>query len=341
MAVIDLAPGVTYGMAAPAALAPIEAALALHLGAPAATVVHGLPGAVLVAVAACLAGERLAHVDRLPEDGGRIVLQQAHAIRFGCRLEQILALAGAVPVPIGSADVAALYQLEGALADGAVGALFVVRPDRAGQTLVDLPSFLFAAHARRLPVVVVAPEANDWTGLLDAGADLVVLDAAAALGGPSAGIIAGRAELVRAARLQRLGVGGLVQPTPALLDEVAASLRADRRASLEARRDRVAARLAAVPGLAVEAAGQGLCVLVDAVVAGFTARDLAFALGRGEPAVLLDDREAVAGRLRLDLARPDEAALEQAVVRLGACLEAGIEPAPWPWHPLDATAAER
>lgn len=330
MAVIDLAPGVTRGLVVPAALAPVDAMLADRLGAEAATVVHGFAGGILVAVAACLTGERPGAIDRLPAGGGRIVLQKAHCIDPGCRLTQILAVAGAVPVEIGAVDGTALYQLEEALAEGAAGALFVVGAGGDGRALLELPSFLFAAHSRQVPVVVVAPERVDLTGLLDAGADLVVLDATTAFGGPGAGIVAGRAALVRAARLQRLGIGRLVQPTPGLLADLAGALAVDRAALVEDRRDRVAARLSGIAGIAVEPGDGGLVLVVDAALAGFAAGDLAFALRCGEPAVLLDDRRASAGRLGLDLARPDEAMLEQALLAIGARLEAGVAPAPWP-----------
>ncbi|MEZ5862785.1 MAG: hypothetical protein R3D25_01385 [Geminicoccaceae bacterium] len=330
MAVIDLAPGVTRGLAVPAELAPVEAMLADHLGAEAATVVHGFAGGILVAVAGCLTGERAGAVDRLPDGGGRIVLQKAHCIDLGCRLTQVLAVAGAEPVEIGAVDGAALHQLEQALGEGAAGALFVVGGGVGAGALLELPSFLFAAHSRNVPVVVVAPERADWTGLLDAGADLVVLDATTAFGGPGAGIVAGRAALVRAARLQRLGIGRLVQPTPGLLAELASALAVDRAALVEDRRDRVAARLSGIAGIGVESGDDGLVLIVDAARAGFTARDLAAALRHGEPAVLLDDRRSSTGRLVLDLSRPGEALLEQALLAIGACLEAGVAPAPWP-----------
>ena len=336
MTVIDLAPGMTRGLAVPAAQAQVDAALARHLGAEAATVVHGLAGAVLVAVASCLAREHRGAVDRLPEGGGQIVLQKAHCVDLGCRLTQIIATAGAVAVEIGAVDETALYQLEDALAEEASGALFVVGAG-AGAGL-DLPSFLFAAHARQVPIIAVAPGRPDWTGLLDAGVDLLVMDAATALGGPGAGIVAGRADLVRAVRLQQLGIGGLVRPAPSLLRELAAALDTDRAAILEDRRDRVAARLGGIAGLTVEPADNGLALIVDAKAAGYSARDLAVALRGGEPAVLLDDREARAGRLGLELARSDEAVLEDALLAILARLEAGVDPAPWPWHAKDRMA---
>ncbi len=338
MAVIDLAPGMTRGLAVPAAQAPVDAAVASHLGAEAATVVHGLAGAILVAVAACLARERRGAIDRLPEGGGPFVLQKAHDVDVGCRLTRILAVAGAVPVEIGAADGTTLYQLESALAEGALGALFVVGAGTGA--CLDLPSFLFAARARGVPVVAVAPGGPDWTGLFDAGVDLVVLDAATALGGPGAGIVAGRADLVRAARLQQLGIGALVRPATDLLRELVVALDTDLAVRVEGRRDHVAVRLGSIVGVTVEPMDNGLDLIVDAELAGFSARDLALALRGGEPAVLLDDSNAPAGRLGLELARSEEAMLEKALLAILARLELGIEPAPWPWHAKDRMADE-
>ena len=62
-------------------------------------------------------------------------------------------------------------------------------------------------HARGVPVIVDAASEYDLKGFLAAGADLAIYSAHKFLGGPTAGIVAGRKDLVRAAFLQNCGIG--------------------------------------------------------------------------------------------------------------------------------------
>ena len=63
------------------------------------------------------------------------------------------------------------------------------------------------------PALVALHGAGSDRAVLDAGADLVVLDAAS-LSGPACGIVAGREPLVAACRLQAQGIGRAMLPRP-------------------------------------------------------------------------------------------------------------------------------
>jgi seryl-tRNA(Sec) selenium transferase len=326
--VIDLAPGVTNGLASDALLDEAGGLVAARLAAPAAALAHGLAGATILAALACR------------PDGRGIVLLKAHCIDLGGPLSHLLALAGAVPVEIGSADRACLADLEAGLAGDAAAALFVADERLARQPLPPLPVFREAARSRGLPTIVVAPAGGNCEGLLDAGADLLVVDAAAALGGPLLGIVAGDPVLVAAAR--KAQQGGLAHTLRPAADHVEAlARRLDRaatgepesdapRETLHERRAQLAERVAMVPGLRLEPTATGVVLDVDPARRGSNARDLAHALRHTDPAVLVDDRMAGADRLALDLVRVAPEAFARALEAIGRVLEGAITPAPWP-----------
>jgi D-glucosaminate-6-phosphate ammonia-lyase len=201
--------------------------LARLLTAEAARVCATPAGALVVAVAACIAGTELAAVQRLPDTAGRprrIVLQRGHAIELGgVPLLQLLRLAGAEPVEVGTVRRCAPDELDAALADGAVAGLCVAGTEPG---LVDTARCVWACRTARLPSLVVADAAAGPLAALDAGADLVVIDVAALYGGPEAGVIAGRAGLVAACTLQERGLGALFRPAPATVAATIAAVSA-------------------------------------------------------------------------------------------------------------------
>jgi L-seryl-tRNA(Ser) seleniumtransferase len=326
--VIDLAPGLTQGLASEALLEAAGGPLAARLGAPAVALAHGLAGAVILATSAC------------STNGGPVVLMKAHCIDLGGPLADLLALAGAVPVEVGSADRASLADVEAGLVAGAAAVLYVAEERLAGAPLPGLPAVRHAARSRAVSTIVVALTGRNIEGLLDAGADLLVLDAAAALGGPSLGLVAGDPALVAAARAsQRTGLGRALRPTPdavvALLDRLDAPADGGpdggaMPAALHERRGRLADRLGHLPGLHLEPTPVGAVLHVEPATRGCSARDIAHALRHAGPAVLVDDRMAGADRLALDLVRATPEAFERALETIGRTLETKIPPAPWP-----------
>jgi D-glucosaminate-6-phosphate ammonia-lyase len=98
-------------------------------------------------------------------------------------------------------------QLEGALSERTAAALYVVSHHVVGYGQLPLETFAAIAHARGVPVVVDAASEYDLAGFLARGGDLAVYSAHKFLGGLTAGIVAGRLDLVRAAYLQNGGIG--------------------------------------------------------------------------------------------------------------------------------------
>jgi seryl-tRNA(Sec) selenium transferase len=317
--VIDLAPGLSRGLATGPLLEDTGAAVATRLGAEAATLAHGFAGAVLLAALA------------VRPEGRPVACLAAHDIEIAGPLRDFLTLAGARPVAIGSVDRASLQDVEQALTAETAAALWVALDRNAGPHLLALPPFRHAARCRGIPTIVLAPEGQNVEGLLDAGADLLVLDATTALAGPPLGIVAGRPDLVASARAaQSAGPGRLTLPAPDHLAALVAGFVTGHEARLHERRARLAQRLAGRPGLRLLPTATGVALHLDPPTAGTTARDLAHALAIGQPVLLTDDRAGDAGQLGLDLARLDDAAFETVLATLARTLEQPIPPAAWP-----------
>ena len=188
---------------------------------------HHLPGALLVAAAACITTGSLAAVTRLPRAPGRerrIVLQRAQAGAIGAMpLLQLLRLAGARPTEVGTSVACAADELAAMLACGAAAGL--CRHDgRPASDLVDLPGFVWACRRAGVPALVLCEGAVSPLAALDAGADLVLLDPAACYGGEAAGLVLGDAERVGWCRLQKRGPGALFDVAPARLEAVLAAV---------------------------------------------------------------------------------------------------------------------
>jgi len=184
------------------------ALLARAVDAEAAVVVNNCAAAVLLALAALAGGGRGVAVSRgeLVEIGG------------GFRVPDVMAQSGARLVEVGTtnrtrladyraaldhdADLAVLlkvhrsnYTISGFTEDTSVAALSTLGPD----VVVDLGSGLLDAACPWLdagppPWLADEPAAKQT---LAAGADLVLFSGDKLLGGPQAGIVAGRADLVR------------------------------------------------------------------------------------------------------------------------------------------------
>ena len=188
-----------------------SAVIAAACGAEAGTITASASAGITVSVAGCMTGADLARIERLPDTTGlersEVAIQTGHMVYYGAPVEQALRLTGAKVVPVGTATYARPYHLEGAIGPRTAAAVYVVSHHAVGFGQIPLPEFCRVCRAHGVPVIVDAASEYDLEGFLAAGADLVVYSAHKFLGGPTAGIVAGRKDLVRAAYLQNCGIG--------------------------------------------------------------------------------------------------------------------------------------
>lgn len=280
-------------------------------GAEAGIVSASAASGISVAVAACIAGADLHRAERLPDTAGlrnQVIVQRGHLVWYGASVDQLVRLTGATLIEIGDATRAGGYQLAGAIGESTAAAVYVVSHHTVQYGLVQLAEFCRVAHDGGVPVIVDAASESDMRSFFAAGADIVCFSGHKFLAGPTAGIVAGRRDLIRACLLhQTAGIGrpmkvgkeSIVGVMAALerwegLDHAAVERR--ERRTLEVFRD----GLADLPGASVrllpDPTGnpvQRARLVLDAALAGFTAFELAQALRRGEPAIIVRDHHAI------------------------------------------------
>ena len=153
----------------------------------------------------------------------------------------------------------------------------------------------------------------DLTGAIAAGADLVIWSAHKFLGGPTAGIVAGRRDLVRASFLQHRGIGRAMKVGKEGIVGAIAALEAWAERDPAAIRSREEAivtlwfeRLAHVPGLALRRLPDWTGNPIDRVEltvgrdAGLFAWELASRLVGRSPSIRVRDDLADSGVVHLD-----------------------------------------
>ena len=167
------------------------------------------PG-IAIAVAAVIAGTDLTLIERLPNSNGKkseIILQKGHSVHFGASIVQMITLGGGKVVEVGQANHVEKCHIEQAITDN-TAALFYVKSHHAVQKgMQSIETMATIAKMYNLPLIIDAAAEEDFRKYIAKGADLVVYSGGKALGGPTSGMICGRADLSAACRMQYKGIG--------------------------------------------------------------------------------------------------------------------------------------
>jgi L-seryl-tRNA(Ser) seleniumtransferase len=286
-------------------------------GAEAGCITASCSAGITIAVAGCMTGANLARIEQLPDARGmkdEVLIQVGHMVHYGAPIEQAIRLAGAKAIPVGHATYARPHHLIGRIGERTAAAVYVVSHHAVQYGQIALAEFCAICRAHGIPVIVDAASEYDLRGFLAKGVDLVAYSAHKFLGGPTAGIVAGRKELVRAAFLQNHGIGRGMKVGKEGIAGAIAALEAWAKRDHAAVRARESGylhlwmeRLAAVPGLRPSIVPDPtdnpldrLKLEVDAAAAGTTAWALAAALAAAEPPIIVRDHEVEHGHVFLD-----------------------------------------
>ncbi len=203
--------------------------IASATGAEAGYVTSGAAAALTMATAACIAGDDLGRMDRLPATGDapdEVVMARTHRTGY----DHAIRAAGARIVDVGTNDrhlgTGARNVEPWEVADAIGPETAAVGYVQKGYTEPPLETVVELAHERDVPVIVDAaaelPPAANLSRFVDAGADLVAFSGGKAIRGPqSTGLLAGREELIRSVAAQHLDMHAaeeVYEPPTALVD---------------------------------------------------------------------------------------------------------------------------
>lgn len=292
---------------------------------------------ICMAIAGAMTGDAMARVEQLPDTVGmknEVVVQVGHLVNYGHPIEQDVRLTGARVVAFGAVNSATQAQLDGAIGPNTAAALYVVSHHCAPDGQLPIADFVRVCHARGVPVIVDLAAEYDIRGYLRAGADITIHSAHKFLGGATAGVVAGRKDLVRAAFLQNYGIG---RPMKVGKEGIAAAMVALRlfaagdrdaeRAALRVPLEHWRHSLAGVAGISAELDPDPtgnpfdrlrITVLPDA---GFEAVDLVYALEVGTPSIRVRTHQLSHGSFILDARSLGDGERDVVTARLRAAIE--------------------
>ncbi len=290
--------------------------VAQSTGAQAGFITASCASGITLSVAAAITGQRRLAIERLPDTGDlphEVLVQTGHLVGYGASLQQTIEMTGARVVTVGTVSMAQPYQLDEAINKHTACAVFVVSHMTVQYAMLALEQVCAICHAKGIPVVVDAASEYDLRDFRARGADIVVYSGHKFLGGPTSGIVAGRADLVAAAREQNRGIGRGMKVGKETIAGVMAALQAWQLRDAPAIRAREDAALDLWQA-ALQAFDAVHCVRVDdptgnplqrlrvhvRLASGWSARSLADALATGEPSIRVRDYQTDLGYFDLD-----------------------------------------
>ncbi|MCA2406922.1 aminotransferase class V-fold PLP-dependent enzyme (plasmid) [Rhizobium leguminosarum bv. viciae 248] len=285
-----------------------SAVIARLTGGDAGFVTASCSAGISLAVAGTITGNNLLAIEKLPDvvpEKNEVLVQMGHVVSYGAPVDQAIRLAGGKVVLVGQATSTHRFHMENAITDKTAAAVYVVSHHVVDYGLLNLKEFVEIAHAKGVPVIVDAASEYDLRIFLEQGADIALYSGHKFLGGPTSGIVAGTKELVRHAFLQNMGIGRGMKVGKESIFGVMAALEAWENRDHAGIRERETGylnlwkrTLDGRPGVIalIEPDPTNnpldrLRLIVDPEQAHITAWDLADALAKGSPPIIVRDHE--------------------------------------------------
>lgn len=286
-------------------------------GAETGFVTASAAAGISMSIAACMTGADIGHIEQLPKAAGKnnkVAVQMGHLCNYGAAIEQCVALTGAEVRIVGQSTQTLDHQLQYALDEEVIAALYVVSHHVVEYGQMLLKRFCEICHKADVPVIVDAASEYDLRKFLNDGADIVIYSGHKFLSGPTSGIVAGEKALVKAAYMQNLGIGRGMKIGKESIFGVMAALKAWQTRDHDGIRNAEKAALNKWQSACQEIAGvtatqhadvtgnplSRLKIEIDCGILGASAGAIAQALAQYKPSIIVRDHEVELGYFQLD-----------------------------------------
>ncbi len=295
---------------------------------------------ITLGVAASMTGRDLGKVWQLPDTSGmpdQVVIQKGHCVNFGAPVTQMIRLSGATTVEVGTIHNTTETHIQHAVCDRTAAILVVVSHHTVRYGCVPLRQVVALAREAHVPVIVDgAAQSFNLKQIIETGVDLVICSGHKYLSGTTAGIVAGRRDLVESVVLQNRGIGrpmkvgkeGIFGAMAALEHRMALDVPAWE-AEQNRKMNHIIDRLSAVDGLAlsVDSDPNGnpfsrARVTVDADRLGVTAGAICRAMADDDPSIRLRAHHVDEGYFTVDAMEMSDEEVDLTCERLVALLTA-------------------
>ena len=169
---------------------------------------------ITLSIAAAMTGKNPGLIEKLPDSDGlktEVVVQSGHLCNYGGSVDQAIRLSGAKTISFGQSTQVQDHQLYDAINENTVAGLYVVSHHVVEYGQMSFDSFCKVCHEKGIVVIVDAASEYDLKTFINKGADIVIYSSHKFLGGPTAGIVAGRSDLIQASYMQNIGIGRVMK----------------------------------------------------------------------------------------------------------------------------------
>lgn len=303
--------------------------LANLVGSEDALVVNSASAGIAETIAGVIGQGSLYHVyhpytDRITKR--EVILPMGHDVDYGAPVDVMLGVAGAKMVPAGYANMCTPEHLEMQITDQTAAILYIKSHHTVQKSMLTIPQAIEVAHAHNLPLILDAAAEEDLTKYLKMGADVVIYSGAKAIEGPASGVIFGKANYIKYARMQGAGIGramkigkeniiGLTTAISKYLQDGSETGQA-----MVQRLEPFIEKLATVPDVQVkmiqDAAGRQIYRAEVKPVGQLSAQEICDQLRNGQTAIYAREYRVNQGFIEFDIRAVDESEMDQIVSRL-------------------------
>lgn len=195
----------------------VNEALCNFTTAESGTITHCSASSITLSIAATMTGcdtDKILALPSIENMSNRVILPVGHVVNYGQSIIQAIKLSGAKPILVGTERQCTTSDIEKELSKEKTACLLLVSSRLTKGTLVDLVNAVKVAHNHNIPVIIdAAAQYMNIEKLLSTKADLVLISAQKYLASPTAGVVVGNKELVKAVREQGKGIGRAMKAT--------------------------------------------------------------------------------------------------------------------------------